>query len=286
MARTNQEITEQEVKHYVAFCQKHHIALEGEQGKATGENFRRYFLDTWKQDITPATLELALPELHKANQVSFLNLSEVEFDRLSSEMSPEQRATILRFLPYYGFSTENSDDMVNFNIVGNWFVSKGQPITFENLTRLIGNVQNTPDGYNLRWKKHLQDSEKEELRLKEEEKQRREQWRKEHPEEKTNPSFTDPKLESWKRMLQRPLQPGDVGYEDPGAKQQTADDLNKHYQVRAEALVNSIQSNVDRAEAKQILAKAQAWGWQIVFNMVNQYVERRKVERSMAGRMG
>jgi hypothetical protein len=63
-------------------------------------------------------------------------------------------------------------------------------------------------------------------------------------------------------------------------------DPNLEYKEKAEGLVRSIASNVDRAEAEQMLQKAGAWGWQLVLRQVEIYIQRRKLERSIAGRMG
>jgi hypothetical protein len=59
--RTSVEITNQEVAAYSAFCRKHHVFLEGQEGVDTANFVRDYFLKTWGEDITDANLDKALP---------------------------------------------------------------------------------------------------------------------------------------------------------------------------------------------------------------------------------
>ena len=273
------QLKSEELQAYGEFTTTNGINNEGsDTGEKNAQLFVTLIVDRWNKEINNETLTQALNILRQ--HISFLGHDKAEFNRLKMRMAPDAESLITQFLPYYHLSTEGSDFYINFSAVATWFLNHGQPITWENLNRLIGNVINQPN-CPLVFVRKLQDSEKEALRIKTEDKLRHEQYLKDHPPslEKKNPSFTDPKLEAHKEMMQRPA-------EVVKAFRETDPDIE--WEKRCKSLIASITSNVDRLQAAQMFVeqtKGIASGrYEAAYKKLAFFVERRKVERSMAGR--
>ena len=279
--RTSNTLSQQEINDFTDFCISRGIQMQGEVGVKNGEEISQIIINRLNDYITPDTLQAAAAFL--GNKITYLTPVEAEFNRMKYRLTDEESSLVLRFIPFYSLSTQGQDEMVNFSTIVEWFTGRNQPITWDNLNRLIGNVSNQPVS-KLRFQRRLQDSEKEALRLKTEDKIRHERYLKEHPPsaEKRNPSFTDPTLESHKAMMQRPAETIKAQQGDQGA----------YWHGRCQQAVASVQSNLDRAEVQGYITEASkslsfngSGTWETCYKKIMFRIEQRKLERSMAGRM-
>jgi len=267
--RNLESVTYEENQTFLQFARQNGINTDGE----VGDHNSRLFLQYLNGPITWANLDLVFNQIRP--QVGLRNPVEAEWVRLKTQLSEQDINVILQFIPYYSLSDEGDDFIINASTIASYMIRNSQPVTIQNLTSKIGAIGNVP-GSTLRWRRKLQDSERRAQQEKEQAQKDHEIYLQNNPQGKTNPTTTDPKLAEHKRILERPPQPGDVGYEAPAQDTNSSDNF---YKNRAESLVGSIQSNLDREEAAQFLTKAGAWGWQIVCGTILNYIERRKVER-------
>ena len=278
--RTSNTLSQQEINDFTDFCISRGIQMQGEVGVKNGEEISQIIINRLNDYITPDTLQAAVAFL--GNKITYLSPVEAEFNRMKYRLTDEQSSLVLRFIPSYSLSTQGQDEMVNFSAIVEWFTGRSQPITWDNLNRLIGNVQNQSSS-RLIWQRRLQDSEKEALRLKTEDKIRHEQYLKDHPAEKRTRSFpTDEKLEAHKEMMQRPAETIKAQQGDQGA----------YWHGRCQQAVASVQSNLDRAEVQGYITEASkslsfngSGTWETCYKKIMFRIEQRKLERSMAGRM-
>jgi len=278
--RTSNTLTQPEIDAFTDFCIQRGIQMQGEVGVKNGEEISQVIVNRLNDYITPDTLQAAAAFL--GNKITYLSPVEAEFTRMKYRLTDEESSLVLRFIPFYSLSTQGQDEMVNFSTIVEWFTGRNQPITWSNLTRLIANVQNQPNS-KLRFQRRLQDSEKEALRIKTEDKIRHEQYLKDHPEERRTRSFpTDEKLEAHKEMMNRPAEIIKAQQGDQGA----------YWHSRCEQAVASVQSNLDRQEVQGYIneaGKTPNWNgsgtWENCYKRIMLRIEQRKLERSMAGRM-
>src|SRR2546429_2869737 len=278
--RTSNTLSQQEINDFTDFCISRGIQMQGEVGVKNGEEISQIIINRLNDYITPDTLQAAAAFL--GNKITYLTPVEAEFNRMKYRLTDEESSLVLRFIPFYSLSTQGQDEMVNFSSIVEWFTGRNQPITWDNLNRLIGNVSNQPVS-KLRFQRRLQDSEKEALRLKTEDKIRHERYLKDHPEERRTRSFpTDEKLEAHKEMMNRPAEIIKAQQGDQGA----------YWHSRCEQAVASVQSNLDRQEVQGYIneaGKTPNWNgsgtWENCYKRIMLRIEQRKLERSMAGRM-
>jgi len=96
-------------------------------------------------------IETLRPELlwKSANQMAA--------EAVASSMTGDQVNVIVDGIKAHGLMVENHDDLwTNFTLVGGWFSRNRQEITSSNVGKAVGNVQNSINGYKLRWAKKLQ----------------------------------------------------------------------------------------------------------------------------------
>lgn len=266
MARQSQTITNDEGILYSNWCIKHGFP-PGDSANA--EFVANYFLTTWNADITEQNLELALPQLR--SHLKALPPAEAEYGRLSEQLGPDYTNVIWQFLPTYRLES----DFANFNEVGRYCIQNSVPITLSNLQARIGNLMNSPRGQFLHWRPTP-----DQLKAQKEKQEHREQQDKEAAQapkkEKTNPQFLlDPKLAQWKEMLDRPSETVEVPVKKDGPD---------YWQGRCETAVASIGSNIDRAQAQQILDRNKGGNYQFTLQEIQRFIERRTFQRSVAGR--
>jgi len=84
MARTNEQLTQSEVNAYQKFCTEHRIISdESEAGLANGNLIGEYILITWGEDITPATLAVALEKMR--DRIAFYTPAQAEYKKIADE---------------------------------------------------------------------------------------------------------------------------------------------------------------------------------------------------------
>jgi hypothetical protein len=208
------------------------------------------------------------------NQIRFYTPLESEYKTLAARMTEAQRDTILDLISRRGLKDSGDDRLQNFITIASWMLDRNQIIAANTLDGVLGNITNN-SRKPLLWKKRLQDSEAEAQRQKEAASQ---QPARQERAEATGQNTLAPHLREHQRQVRAALAEGEA--------KKTAQPANRdaEWKTRAESAVASIQSNNDRAEAQKLLAKAGGWGWQLTYQTVQNFIERRKMQRSMAGR--
>src|SRR5437879_10610336 len=113
--------------------------MQGEVGVKNGEEISQIIINRLNDYITPTTLQAVAAFL--GNKITYLTPVEAEFNRMKYRLTDEESSLVLRFIPFYSLSTQGQDEMVNFSSIVEWFTGRNQPITWDNLNRLIGNVR-------------------------------------------------------------------------------------------------------------------------------------------------
>jgi hypothetical protein len=231
--------------------------------------------------VTVATIK-AFVEAHK-DELIFRTSTQREYDQLyvrftQAGYNETHRDLIAVFLKNRGLKVNGDNLLHNWNLMVRWCLDKNQPVNQQNMDKVLGNLLNSPQGQYLRFEPRKPTKDWDAVRN---EPSKPEQGTPtftsagDHPDSWVKP--LEGHLKAHQEMLARPSQTVEATRRtDPDAE----------FRERAEGLVRSIQSNVDRAEAEQILKRAGAWGWQLTLRSIERFIDRRKLERSMAGRMG
>jgi len=86
MARTNEQLTQQEIDVFQEFCSAHRIISdESEVGQANGNLIGGYIAFTWREDITPQTLAVAFGVLR--DRIVFYTPARFEYKKIADEDS-------------------------------------------------------------------------------------------------------------------------------------------------------------------------------------------------------
>ena len=83
MGRTSTEITQKEKDAFHNFCTEHRIVTDDEVGRANGDLIGEYIVLTWKEDITPRTLAVALDKLR--DRIVFYSEAEWQLKQIADE---------------------------------------------------------------------------------------------------------------------------------------------------------------------------------------------------------
>jgi len=165
MARTSDQITEQEIQAFNEFCQQHAVVTEGEIGEQNGKHISEYIVDTWKQDISPATLAVALEKL--GDRLVFKSAIQVELEQVVSKLNDQERRVAYNWFKRQRLVSDGDQGSENVtNIIG-WLQRNNHPITDQTLNLALSNIVNSGKRP-LHWKPApLQDAEKEQQRQRE-----------------------------------------------------------------------------------------------------------------------
>lgn len=124
--RTNQEqITPQEVQAYNAFAAEHNIVNDASTaGSANGEFIAKYFMETWKADITPANLSAAFEVIRP--HLKFYEPDQVEFNRYYGALSTEEKLVFGDWKGQIGLrdTHRNAVAILSWLSAHNWKVSE------------------------------------------------------------------------------------------------------------------------------------------------------------------
>jgi hypothetical protein len=263
-------VTDQEYQIFADFCLERGIALDGKDGQNNGVKFGD-ILVARNQRITKENLEAVFATIK--NQLVMSNPVKAEYDRLVINFSDYDRDVIAAGLARYGYDV--SDSLLhNWNIVAKAFLARGYQVSNDSFRIVIGNLG---PGANLVRKAQPKRFDAEAAKAQQETRKtsvQRDESQATSAVEGIRPLSGH--LKQWRDNQHRPAET--VKFDEPA-------DPNKFYRDKAEDLVSHIASNVDRSEAQQILVKAGAWGWQITLKEIENYIARRKYERSVAGRI-
>jgi len=126
MARSSEQVTQNEINSYKSFCDKQRIIHDGSQDDQHNADFIfNYFVNVWKQDITEQNLNTAWE--HIRPHLKFKSAARAEFEKITSA-APDRARQLDQWLQAHGgkpgqLTNTPGDD------------------TFENLTLLLGTLQ-------------------------------------------------------------------------------------------------------------------------------------------------
>jgi len=273
MARTSDQITEQEIQAFNEFCQQHAVVTEGEIGEQNAKHISEYIVDTWKQDISAATLTVALEKL--GDRLVFKSAIQVELEQVVSKLNDQERRVAYNWFKRQRLVSDGDQGSENVtNIIG-WLQRNNHPITDQTLNLALSNIVNSGKRP-LHWKPApLQDAEKEQQRQREASRAPVRQERAEavpaHPE-----LALAPHLKAHQEMLHRPSE----------AVKVTRQDSDAEWRVRAESVTTN--SHLDRAQLAKLFVKQQSnpteIDWQGTHRARLLFLERRNHARTQAGR--
>ncbi len=239
-----------------------------------------YFSVNPTASVTVAAIK-AFVETHKSELI-FRSLTQTEYDQLyvrftQAGYNEAHRDLVGAFIKHRGLKVDGDNLLHNWNLIVRWCLDNNQSVNEQNLGKALGNILNSPHGQNLRFESRKPTKDWDAVRNQPPSK----------PDEAI-PTYISAGAhpDSWVKPLDGHLKQWRDNMHKPSQSVEATVDPNLEYKEKAEALVRSIASNVDRADAEQMLQKAGAWGWQLVLRQVEIYIQRRKLERSIAGRMG
>lgn len=145
--RTNQNITQDEVKNYVAWCTKHNIIDDGSADSIhNGNVVKRYFTETWPMDLTSENLELAFPQLQSF--LMFKSVGYLEVERLARTYFDSQN--LADWFDNQNLLTKEGDEgFRNLAELIQELAAVGQPATEANITRAIQSIEYATNGGSL-----------------------------------------------------------------------------------------------------------------------------------------
>lgn len=271
MARTSEQVTQQEIQAYVDWCAAHGVKnVDGsEDALNNAQVVADYFLETWKQDFNRQNLDLALPMIR--HLLKFHGPAEATYHRHIAKIGPEQAKIISDMIYSRGLNTDGDNLFINFNAIAAYLTEKRHPISIESVDRALGNIVNSKRP--LIWQVRLQDSEKEALKNRQEQ-----QPAQARPVDEVKiPAGLPAYLHSHYLATHRP-QP-----DETKKTQESQESLDAEWRQRAVDAVNSITfSNLDREEASQFLKKS--WPAELIYRSIISFISRRKNERWNVGR--
>jgi hypothetical protein len=229
----------------------------------------------------PITADLIVNFVNQHKQLfTWRNAVQQEYDQLAANFSERDTNQIAAGLKKFGYWTDNEqDDLSNWNVTAKAYNARfsGLPVTDERIKLVIGNLLNSPQGHKLIQKMQPKKFDSA-ASVKEHEAKKNTVQREEGP-------YFDPISGTTIRPVTGVLKAhSDMLHSKTETITPEPENLDQQMQRKAEALVSSIQSNNDRAEAEQILKNAGGWGWPLTLRSIELYIQRRAYERSVAGR--
>jgi hypothetical protein len=139
--RTNTNITQTERDAYSAFCLKHRILQDGsEAGVANGNHIGNYVALTWGEDLTEATLQVALDKLQ--DRLTFISPQQAEVTEVLSKLDQGQRDIVAAWLAkQHRLETDGDQGFSNVSVILAWLLNRCYAITERGLTMALGNCQ-------------------------------------------------------------------------------------------------------------------------------------------------
>lgn len=263
-------IAVEELQPFVDWAKKHDIIYD-ESDPAAYENanlIAKYFIETWKEDITAANLDLAFPYLKP--YLKFIVLTPAQEVAKQAGIDLAQATTITSVL-----SRRQIDQrylVEDAATVARYLLAQGWPVGPANIDQALTTITQLPQNssYKIHWVRKLQDREKEILKQREAASKPgeprisdddvpkyvpahlRDHWRKQHAGEK--PETAAP-------AVQRSL-----------------------YEKLSRDMVADM-GVMDKSAAQAFLAKADAWGWEMVYRSLITFSERRRDAKAAAAQL-
>jgi hypothetical protein len=174
MARSSEQVTQQEVAAYQQWCRTNLVIWSNNQNNPNvvglsnhnANVVAKYFQETWPNDITQANLDLAMPQLR--SQLNFFDSKlEQRFDQVTLELSTREYDVLGTWFEKQPLLINEGDQgMSNLLIVLEIIRGKGRDINADNLNLMLANGYVTNQPKVVYWKRGLQAYEKEQQRQK------------------------------------------------------------------------------------------------------------------------
>jgi hypothetical protein len=272
-------VTDQEYQIFSEFGLEKGIELDGPTGQKNGTLFGNHLADR-KQRITKENLEAIYTDIK--GQIVHVNPVQAEYNRVVLNFSDYDRDFIAAKLASYGYETTNEQSLlVNWTLVAKAFQARCYAVTNDNFKVIIGNLAASPDGHKLIQKTAPKRFDAAAAK-KEYEAKRNTVQREEGP-------YFDPVSGTTIRPLTGHLKDyRDNNLHKPVTKiEPDPQNLDKLYDRKLEDLLNAVQSNVIRDEARQLARKLVFAGAKSkeTFEEVQTWLERRLHDRRTSGYM-
>jgi hypothetical protein len=141
--RTTNQLNQNEIEAYQAFCRTNRIALDGEAGEKNGELFAEVIGVKMDSDFTSETLEIAFQQLQ--SQLKFVSEAYSKADDLARALSPDEqriyRTWAARQKLLVGLD-ESPEGIMNVFSLLSWM--RGSAVTAHSLDLALGNLINNP----------------------------------------------------------------------------------------------------------------------------------------------
>lgn len=272
-------IAPQELQPYADWCKKHDIIID-ESDPAAYENAQvvaEYFINTWKENITPGTLEQAFSALQP--YLKFVVLTPAQIVQKTTGFT--QAEALISILTRRALDSEYL--VQNGIAVAQVLMANGWSLA--NVDQALTNMGQQPGWNNkVHWaSRRLQDNEKRELQRRESARKDLEQLRKTRQEQASIEQHPELRLSEKARahreMLNRPPQKVQMSAPAPEYS---------YWKGRCESAIASLPV-MDRAEAQQLLDAKKGGSYESAYSFIMTFVNRRTHERANAAslaRMG
>lgn len=144
--RTTNQLNQNEIATYQAFCRTNRIALDGADGEKNGALFAEIIGTKMDADFTEDTLETAFAQLQ--GKLKMVSKVYAAADDLARQMSAEEQATYRawsksqKFL--VGLDGGTEEGYMNAKSLLEWTKGRGSAVTNRSLDLALGNLINNP----------------------------------------------------------------------------------------------------------------------------------------------
>src|SRR5260370_26353651 len=143
--KSGRSLSQDEIDALVKFCGERGLAVDGKAGENNGKEIAVYIADTWKQQITPATLAVAVKELK--DRLTFLTPAEAEYNRAAAQ-NPQSAQELVAWLNTQGkpeqLANSGSDAYENLTLLLTEISSRREGVSSKTIGDAINRIQNRP----------------------------------------------------------------------------------------------------------------------------------------------
>src|SRR5258708_24095124 len=138
-------LSQDEIDALIKFCGEQGLAVDGKAGENNGKEIAVYIADTWKQQITPATLAVAVKELK--DRLTFLTPAEAEYNRAAAQ-NPQSAQELVAWLNTQGkpeqLANSGSDAYENLTLLLTEISSRREVVSSNTMGHAINPIHNHP----------------------------------------------------------------------------------------------------------------------------------------------
>lgn len=249
----------------------------------SGENFMVLIRAYNQAPQVPITVENVLQFTAKYRDAfQWLSATELEFNKLSDQLGKTTTDLVIRLLGRHGLvNTPGTEDMFhNFNQVVGFYLSRGWQITADSFEKAVGNLRTSLGHGTLVYKQTPSEL------------ARQKRWDDTRASEprKTARQLAEEKAAAVRhvrtedgRLLSDVILEAAPDPEPTPSEKRLADqkaklgkDNDSYWQQRTMSYINSIQSNLVRAEAEQLFGKQMNGNWEVNYRSLENWLSRKQ----------